>query len=79
MLFSEKADFAFEIFILEFGVIVTAEIRIIERVVVQIWKRGFVSGVWTQHLSQIIRWFSSRDSRQSVLVGVKALLLCSTD
>lgn len=38
LLFSEQADFTFEVFILEFGVIVTAKVGIIERVVVQIWK-----------------------------------------
>lgn len=38
LLFSEKADFTFEVFILKFRVIVTAEKGIIERAVVQIWQ-----------------------------------------
>lgn len=75
MLFSKKADFTFEVFILKFRVIVAAEKRVIERVVVQIWQRGFVSGVWTQSVSRLI----GRFRRQSGRAGVQALLLRSTD
>lgn len=79
VLFSEAADFPFEVFILKFGVVVAADIRVIEGVVVEARQRGFVSGVWTQELPRITGSVCSLGSGWRDLPGVEALLLGTTD
>lgn len=79
LLFSEAVDFTFEIFILKFRVVVTADVGVIEGVVVQTRQGGFVSGIWSQNLPGIAGSISTLGSGWRGLPGLQALLLGTTD
>lgn len=67
MLFSEEADFPPKVLILKFRVVVTADVGVIEGVVVKTGQRSFVSGVWAQSWPGITGTISSLDSRWRLL------------
>lgn len=48
LLFSQKADFASEVLVLEFGVVVAADVGVVKGVVVQTGQRGLVGRFWAQ-------------------------------
>lgn len=72
------ADFPFKVFILKLRVVVTAEVRVIEGIVVQTRQGGFVSGDGNQKPG-ITGSISSLGSGWRTLPGLEALLLGTAD
>lgn len=79
LLFSEVADFQFEVVILKFGVVVTANVGVVKGVVVQTGQRGFMSRVRTQKLPRITGPISSLGSGWRSPPGHEDLLLGTSD
>lgn len=76
--FPQTVDFSFEVFVLKLRVVVTADVGVVEGVVVQTRQRGFMRRVWAQRLSWIAGPVSSLGHGWRTLPGLQVLLLGPT-
>lgn len=69
LLFSQEADFPSEVLVLEFGVVVAADVGVVEGVVVQTGQRGLVGWVLAQKRPRITGTVSSLGGGRWRLLG----------
>lgn len=69
LLFSQEANFPSEVLVLEFRVVVAADVGVVEGVVVQTGQRGLVGQVWAEKWPRITGAVSSLGGGRWRLLG----------